>query len=205
MTKTRSLLPVIAVGALAFAACYHRSPPELADYLEKIRASGMSEGAESSLRMIASLRIGQTLLTFEKEAETGLYGRTYTSGTCPRPGMTPEQLEALKKTTLESSQKEMDRLKPLADLDHSGFITTEEGARFRSIVEFGIEAAYICQHEPCTPASVSHALGIAKPAFSDLLSRYQDVRRRATELHIAGFAPVPLVEAKEERTSEVSH
>ncbi|MFL6264295.1 MAG: hypothetical protein ACJ76Y_31800 [Thermoanaerobaculia bacterium] len=199
MNKTRSPLPVIAVGALALAAGCQRSSPELADYLEKIRASGMSESAESSIRTVASIRVRQTLLMFDKEAETGRYDRVYRSGSCPLPGATPEQLEVWKKRTLEGTQKELNRLKPLADLDRSGFVTTEEGARFRNIFEFGVEAAYICQHEPCTPASISHALGIAMPVFSDLLSSYQDLRRRALKFRIDGFAPVPLVEAKEER------
>ena len=205
MNKTRSPLPVMAVGALALAACCHRSTPELADYMEKIRATGMSEGAETSVRAVASIRVGQTLLMFNKEAETGQYDREYRSGACPLPGATREQLEAWRKRLLEGTQKELERLKPLADFDRSGFITTEEGARFRSLYEFGVEAAYICQHEPCTPASVSHALGIVMPAFSDHLGSYQDLRRRATELNIAGFVPVPLVEAKEKRASEISH
>lgn len=199
MNKTRSSMAVWAMGALAFAAGCQRSSSELADYLEKIRASGMSEGAESAVRTVASIRVGQTLLMFDKEAETGRYDRVYRSGSCPLPGATSEQLEAWKKRTLEGTQKELDRLKPLADLDHSGFVTTEEGARFRNIFEFGVEAAYVCQHEPCTRTSVAHALGITMPVFSDLLGNYQSLRRRAMKLHIAGFAPVPLVEAKEER------
>jgi hypothetical protein len=199
MNKLRSFLPVIAMGALALAAGCRRSSPELAGYLEKIRASGMSEGAESSVRMVASIRVGQTLLTFDKEAETGRYDRLYRSGSCPLPGATPAQLEAWKKRTLEGTQKELARLKPLADLDRSGFVTTEEGAQFRRIFEFGVETAYICQHEPCTPTSVSHAFGLATPTVSDLLSSYQDLRRRAMELHIGGFVPVPLVGTKGER------
>lgn len=185
-------LPATTLGLMILVAGCQRSSPELSEYLEAIRASGMSEGAQTSIRNVATLRTKQTLLTFEKDAESGHYGRVYRSGACPIPGATPQQLEAWKKQMLARAQPEVNRLRPLADLDQSGFVTTEEGGRFRATYELGMEVSYICQHEPCTLKSVSQAMGTTPSALSDSLRDYRTLCDRAAKLHIPGLAPVPL-------------
>ncbi len=180
------------LGILMLVTGCQRSSPELTKYLESIRTSGMSEGAQTSIRAVAALRTKQTLLTFEKDAESGFYSREYRSGACPIKGATPQQLDAWRKKLVAGTQPEVNRLRALADLDQSGFVTTEEGERFRSTYELGMEVSYICQHEPCTLKSVSQALGVSPSALSDSLKTYRDLCERAAKLHLPGFVSVHL-------------
>ncbi len=179
-------LLILALG------CRKGANSDLEDYLAAIRAAGMSEGAHASLRAVAAVSSKRTLLTFEKNQETGRYDRTYQSTTCPLPNATPKQFADWQRGLLEAADKDVKQLKPLADFDNSGFVTTDEGNRFRRIYEAGVEAAYICEHQPCTLVSLTKGFGMSEPHLLSLLRPYNKVQKYAEDRHLNGFPKVPM-------------
>jgi hypothetical protein len=183
---------LLIAASLLITACSRESPPDLERYLMTIREAGMSEGAQQALRSVAVVRIGQTLLSFEKDSTTGQYARVYHSASCPVRGATAEQLKAWREGLDKAATKEVERLRSLADFDSSGFITTEEGLKFRRLAETGLEAAYICRHDVCTQEALSTAIGLPPASLRELLGEYKDLQERAAARKIDGFPPVPV-------------
>jgi hypothetical protein len=152
----------------------------------------MSEGAQTALRAVAALSTRKTLLAFEKNPETGRYDRVYRSAACPLPNATPKQIDDWKRSLIASADREVKKFKPLADVDGSGFVTTEEGNTFRRIYEIGVEAAYLCRQDPCNLESLSRDTGIPAPHLVELLKLYDKVQQRAAGQHLQGFPGVSL-------------
>lgn len=139
MPTARAFLALILVIAgSAFAG--EEMPADLRAYLEEIKAAGMTEDAASSLRTVAAIEVGASHLEITTDDSGKIYGRQYTAVFCPRPGMSEEARAELRKKQAEMDAKvesEMARLKPLADQDGSGFVSTEEGYRLRRLYELG--------------------------------------------------------------------
>jgi hypothetical protein len=182
----------VLCALLLFSPGCGRKKSDLDEYLETIRASGMSEGAHTALHSVAALVTQKTLLTYEKDERTGRYDRTYRSAACPLPNATEKQLDEWKKGLSESAAREIKNFRTMADFDNSGFITTVEGNRFRQIYEAGIESAYLCRLEPCTLGHLSSAIGMQAASLLDLLKSYDEIQQRATSRHLRGFPRVPL-------------
>lgn len=130
-------LTLLCAGS-AFAG--EEMPADLKAYLEEIKAAGMTEDAASSLRTVASIEVGATLLEITTDESGKVSSRGYTSRFCPRPGMSEEARAQLKKemdAMEEKVKSEIARLRPLADRDGSGFVSSEEGMRFRRAYETG--------------------------------------------------------------------
>jgi hypothetical protein len=185
--------------SLLLLGCQQETPPELEAYLATIRTSRMSEVARQALKSVAVVRVRQTLLTFEKDEATGYYDRVYRTTACPLPGANPKQLNAWQEKLDQAAAKEIDRIRPLADLNSSGFISTDEGSKFRKLYEMGLEAAFICKREPCTLEALSSATGKPAESLGEALSAYRSLLRRAEALKLDGFPPIPLREQSEER------
>jgi hypothetical protein len=115
-------------------------PADLRAYLEEIKAAGLTEQAASSLRMVAAIEAGETILEIETDETGKISGRSFTATLCPRPGMSEEAQAQLRKQMQEMDAKvesEMARLRPLADRDGSGFVSSKEGSQLRHLYEFG--------------------------------------------------------------------
>jgi hypothetical protein len=114
-------------------------PADLREYLDQIKASGMSETAAGNLRMVAAAEAGEIVFVIEKD-ETGKYiGASYESKFCAKPGLSGEALAKLReeeKKAKEASLKELERIKKIADRDGSGFISTAEAGQVRELYFF---------------------------------------------------------------------
>jgi hypothetical protein len=136
-TRAFLALALLAAGSV-FAG--DDMPADLRAYLEEIKAAGMTEDASASLRTVAGIETGATLLDIRTDEAGKISSRGYTAAFCPRPGMSEEARTQLRKEmeAMEAKVKlEMERLRPLADRDGSGFVSSEEGLRFRRLYELG--------------------------------------------------------------------
>lgn len=131
---------------------------DLQQHVSELRQEGMSESAKRSLTTVASIWAGAVLLTVEK-LPSAEYESRFTTGFCPRPGADPEEVKALRQKLDERVQAELRRLKPFADRDGSGFISTEEASQFRELVLFGLRAAKLEPGDRQSPQAIASALG----------------------------------------------
>lgn len=129
-------LLLISAGA---AIAEDEMPADLREYIDQIKASGMSEGATGHLRMVAASESGEMVAVIEKD-ETGKYaGTSFSSKFCGKPGLSEEALAKLReeeKKAEELSLKELERIKKIADRDGSGFISTAEAHQIRDLYFF---------------------------------------------------------------------
>lgn len=155
---------------------------ELEQYLAERRAAAMTEGAESAIRSVASILGGATILLVEK-SEDGSLERSYSTALCLRPGSaTPEQ-QKLKAEIEQQVAVEFGRLKGVADFDASGFVTGQEGARLRELVEFGLMLDQLPAQDGSTLQSVAKVLHRDEAWVSAMAAAYEQLRLRlsATE------------------------
>jgi hypothetical protein len=189
------LLPLVA-------GCASRpGGDDLESYIATIRAERMTESARGMLMTVTAIRTKWTLLTLEKDEATGFYMRSYDTSTCGLPGADPKKLEAQKQELMAATEREARRLQPLADLDGSGFVTTEEGSRFRQLYELALIAAHVCEQEECAVATLAKATGRPPATVEESLAGFRTLAQRAGALRIADF-PAP---AALSRGNAVSH
>jgi hypothetical protein len=81
-------------------------------------------------------------------------------------------------------------LQRFADLDGSGFVTTEEGRAFQSLVEFGYLASQLSENESVTVEMLAAASGKAVDGAQKRLREYLALVGR---LHAAGLDGLPSV------------
>ena len=193
MTKlaSRALLPLLLLPLVA--ACASRpAGGELESHIATIRADRMTESARGMLMTVAAIRTKWTLLTLEKDDATGFYIRSYDTATCGLPGADPKKLETQKQQFMEATEREMRRLQPLADFDGSGFVTTEEGLKFRQLYELALIAAHVCEQEECAIATLAKATGRPPATVEESLAGFRTLAQRAGALRIADFPALPL-------------
>src|SRR5262245_386576 len=134
------LIPrVMTIGSICIAACcggaYQvRSPADLQQYLAEIQRNGMSEGAWNALWQVGSIMTSRITLACLKDSATGVYFDSYQSTTCPNPKLSKEENEATQRKADLVLEAEVKKLKPFADSDASGFVSTAEGEEFRRLI-----------------------------------------------------------------------
>jgi hypothetical protein len=141
----------------------------------------MAEDAYYSLREVASVQLGHVLITYTVDETSGRFLAQYSNEACPNlqadPAVLRKQLEALQ----EELHERILLLGPRADTDHSGFVTGEEGARFRDLYTFSHLAA------DCRENGITDLGGIARAAglgIEEATLNLQDYR----EL-VSGYPP----------------
>lgn len=174
-TWSLALTVSVLVATCAFAG---DDPPDLLDYIAKIRESGMSEGAEGSLRSIASIRAGATILKYRKDDRSGRYWASYSSTACPLPGADPAKVAEWQATLRAKTSAEMDRLKPLADRDSSGFVSSEEAWELRELFEFGILAVQVQEAEGPGIQKLATASGLKSEDAESRLASYRVLAKK---------------------------
>ena len=175
----------LVVLALLATGCVKTANTELDAYIAQVRARGMTDEAYQALLTVAAVRSGATILDFSKDAERGVYRRTYTSSYCARPNADPKEIEKLKQQAAQRAEAELARLKPLADRDHSGFITTEEAMKLRSAFEFGLEANAIAKAEGIHDLdALARLLGAPKDFVVKQMGEYTQLLARAREIQV---------------------
>lgn len=177
----------LAVSLLAAGSVFagEDMPADLRAYLEEIKAAGMTEDAAGSLRMVAAIETGESLLEIQTDEAGKISGRSYTARFCPRPGMSEEARAQLRKEMEEMEAKverEMARLKPLADRDGSGFVSSEEGMRFRRLYELGKSVLVVTADGLRDSKQVAERLQMPLETLQQDLEAYADIK---------AFAPLP--------------
>jgi len=118
----------------------------------------MAEDAYFSLREVASIQLGHVQITYSIDETNGSYLSRYSNEACPNLQADP----AVLRKQLEDLQDELHErvllLGPIADADQSGFVTGEEGARFRDLFVFGHLVAH------CHENGITDLDGIARAA-----------------------------------------
>jgi hypothetical protein len=191
--RTRSVRPfpfllllLFAAGALAVGSLAHAAAPpppsELQAYLDSLRQAGVSELGRGELLTVSSVQERVDLMTFEKFGD--VYVTQYQDRFCGIPGHAtmPEVLAA---------EKGVDALRPLADFDGSGFVSTEEAARFRELFELGRSLPYVVEHEKTTDAAVlSRALRRSPAELAAASAEYPALTAKSRAL----FPPLPALQ-----------
>lgn len=184
MPMARAFLVLALLGAgSAFAG--EEMPADLKAYLEEIKAAGMTEDAASSLRTVAAIEVGASLLEITTDEAGKISGRQYTAAFCPRPGMSEEARAELRKKMEEMDAKvesEIARLKPLADQDGSGFVSSEEGYRLRRLYELGKSVLVVTADGLRDGGQVAERLQMPVEKLQQELAAYAGIK---------GFASLP--------------
>jgi hypothetical protein len=189
---------VLALAAVA-AAQDRQDPKDLAECVEQIRARGMSEVAYSHLGTVAGMRVGGSSWAFKKDETSGAYWTSYTSNRCRLPNEDPAEAERERMQFQYKLDTEVSRLRPLADADGSGFVSTAEGLAFRKLCEFGYKAAFVASEEQGDMERILAGLqidlgGTDPEALAAKLKEYEELRQRAAQGGVADLPEVALDE-----------
>ena len=178
-------IAVVAVGSFASA-----SPGDGADltaYIESIRASKMSENAQSALVTVAGIACGATILKYIEDKESGRYWPSYQSAVCPNPTADAPELTRWKTIKVDESSALAQKLQPFADADRSGFVTTEEGMNFRFLIEYGYMAKQVMEEHEGSYDSIARAAGTDASAAEKRAQEYSALAKRISEAGIQGL------------------
>lgn len=184
------ILAFACVGGLLCGSAQAQDPPDLESYIAKIREQGITESGKNQIMTVASIRLGQSLLTFDEDPQTGRYVPTFRSTTCPVPGADPAKTAQLQAELAAARDAEFNALKPLADADGSGFVSSEEGAAFRTVFELGSLARCVVDHRGYSKAAICRASGLDEATVDARLSMLDELGKRAAA---AGLKPFPAV------------
>jgi hypothetical protein len=171
------LLSLVAVGSVAQVG----EQSDLDRYIEEIKASGMSEQGRTHIYTVASICTGNLILKYHHDEASGQYWPSYSGTTCPKPDADTPEIARWKKLMISETDQLVVRLRPFADSDKSGFVTTEEASDFRFLIEFGILAGQVFQEESADLDTLSRASGIVVGEVADRLEAYRTLARRITD------------------------
>jgi hypothetical protein len=73
----------------------------------------------------------------------------------------------------------IEKIRPIADMNNSGFITTEEGSQFRTIVEFGYRASHVLAEEGHDIKKFCAGMSMNEEQVRDLIKQYEKVLVKA--------------------------
>jgi hypothetical protein len=192
------LRPLIAAAALLLlVGCSPSLPPDLQEYIAEIQERGMSEEAQSALRQLAGIETGARTVQVHRSSAGGGWGTKYTSSMCTIPGADPEKLQEIQRVVAEEVDRVVQRLRPVADADGSGFVSSAEGTELANAMMLGLRAAGILAYEDQTPETTAAALQLSPEELEDAIDRYNELISE-TGLSSAAFAPVPREEASDE-------
>jgi hypothetical protein len=184
------LIIALCIVPRAAVSQTEEQPRDLLECIEQIKAWNMSESALMSLRHISGIRLGGAVLSFRKDEQSGAYFPSYSGTQCYSPDRDPEEVRIERERMQYMVDREITRLKPLADSDGSGFVSTSEGAQFRELLEFGYKAARVISAEGRDIERVCRGLQMNAETFRDTLAKYREIRRRAKGLGIEDLPEV---------------
>lgn len=87
---------VLAAGLFLLVPQLLLAQADFEEYVEKIRKAGMTEDAESSIRMAAGIASGASVFEVKPTPDGKSVGRSYSSAMCFRPGADDEKAKALR-------------------------------------------------------------------------------------------------------------
>ena len=142
---TRRYVVVVMTALTVAVASGATAQSDFDRYVEGVRKAGMTESATSAIRTVASILSGGSAFKATR-APDGNVGRSYSSNLCFVPTKDAALLAKQRALRQQLQAKEdvwMRFLQERADVDGSGFVSTEEGQAMRSVVEMGLVAAQL--------------------------------------------------------------
>src|SRR5262249_22592428 len=128
---------------------------------------------------LALITTGHTLLSLHHDDLSPVAGLLYTSGYCPRPGTPPEEVKRVQEEIEKDISGDLKIWKQVADLDSSGFVTTDEGLQTRFAPEFGFNVRLILEDGASSLSDVAKASGLPESTVTKKLAGYREVAARA--------------------------
>jgi hypothetical protein len=178
-TRTIKSFLLVCVANLLTTGAFAGDQKELDSYLNSIRESGMTEMAQSQLGTLASITTGHTLLSLHHMEGVPGTGLMFTSGYCPRPGTSPEEAKRVEEEIQKDMSGDLKIWKQVADVDSSGFVTTEEASKTRSIAEFGFEVGLVLKEGTSSQSDVAKTMNLPDSTFTKRLAKYRELAARA--------------------------
>lgn len=139
---------------------------------------------------IAAIRVGAQILEFRRDTISGFYNQAYISAVCPTPNAGKEGFKKWEEEMKAKEEKEFKALRPLADADSSGFVSTSEGHEFQTLALFGYEAAFALETEQHHLQRACEWMHMSLAEFEEALSKYRLLQSRVKR---AGLAALPEV------------
>lgn len=171
LTKVAISLPLLfAIGAGSVQA-----QKDLEDYLARIRETRMSEGAWEAVGMVSHMLTGVWILTVRK-LESGVYSFVFHPSMCYKPGSDRERFEELVAERHTQVEQENLKLRPYADLDDSGFVTSDEAVRFRDAMLLAFRISLMEPEDRSSAESAREATGLSLEEFQSQIGTYREVR-----------------------------
>jgi hypothetical protein len=188
------MLPlIVSLAFLAVQSLERAAPADFTTYVEEIRAAGATEFAQSDLEGTAAVLVGQTIVDFPMEDDGTYMGMSYRSSVCPPPGLSAADREKWEENVSTRRRPVLERLKHVADADHSGFVSTAEGRRLRRDIEFGLKATFVSKNQgSADPARLCVLLGMKAEDFQSSLDRYEGLRKQLAGMNADLLRPIPM-------------
>jgi len=139
----------------------------------------MTENARASIGLMASIEAGTMLLSFQKDDSSGAFWPRYMSASCPKPEMSETERQELRDELEAKIAPCMEKMRPIADTNNSGFVTTEEGAEFREIVEFGYKASHVVNEEGHDMERICAGLSMKEERVRERAKQYKTLLAKA--------------------------
>ena len=138
----------------------------------------MDDDAYFSLREVAAIQLGFILISYDLDDESGQCQTRFSNVACPSDLADPEQLKADLKLQQDELHKQVLLLAPAADEDGSGFVSREEGTRFKDLFEFGHLAAHCFGEENPDLSKLALATGLEFEEAAGKLQDYRNIQTR---------------------------
>lgn len=165
------------------------TPSDLEQCVQKIRGAGMTEEAEGSLHMTASMLSGG--INFHvRPASDGSIGRSYQTPSLFRSAGDIDTSEALQREKIEANTARwIPLLKEHADADQSGFVSSQEGQSMRDRVELGLVVVQVPQIESLN--DLAKALRKDRKQLVAELAAYARLQAESVEQGLEGMPALP--------------
>ena len=178
MRVLAAILVIANLGSAAMPGGRAEATSDLEEYLRQIRNWGMSESAHSALFTVACIVNGSTILSVSRDSTSGWWLRGYRATACPLPGADSLAVAKWQEEIRQRSEPVIALLRPSADSDGSGFVTSQEAGAFRELVEFGYVVDYLVRGETLDPEAVAEANSMTLQKLMDRAEAYNEVARR---------------------------
>ena len=135
----------------------------------------MDSDAYYALREVAGVQLGHVSITYRVDEATGRYTPRFMNKACPNPEADPAQLKNKLEALQDELHKQVILLQPGADTDDSGFVSADEGTRFRDLFEFGHLIAHRLESGAVGPAELARAAGMGTDEAARDLQAYREL------------------------------
>jgi hypothetical protein len=116
---------------------------------------------------------------------------TYSNASCQAPGANQDTLQAIFKRQAQLQNSTFKALQQVADLDSSGFVSTQEAYRVKRLIEFGYQFPAVLAVERSDTTMIYYRINMNRVELRETLHAYRVFSRRLVSL---GLEPLPTIE-----------